>query len=609
MLAGLSEERPRLDPSSGLSTDGLAGLRGLFPAFCVLAAIVTFGFALYDSFQVDGDAIAYMDIADYLRTHQWAGAVNGYWHPMYPGFLAVGHTLARATLHDEVRACYLVNYGIFLLEMLAVIALCDGITNLRTTTGLRMHGAPDAYWTLDPEALRYVGIALLVFSSRHELRIGSIKPDGLLLVFLLLAIAALLRFLATARLFYAFAVGLALGCAYLTKSFALAFAVASLVVLLFCVVRRSDVSPLRIAAAALISCSTFCVIAGPYIAALSKKAGRLDVGDSGGLNYAWYVDRTDRMHLEPFMSDGFGAAHVRLDHPEEVLLRTPLVLSYSAIPYGSNPDWFDPAWWNAGVKPGFTIRAQISRLVKSGRRLAVFLIDHPEGWLLLLLLLALGSRTSLHLGRDANEFWIPSASPAAFAIAVYSLVNIEERYITFAYLCLILTFFASLRTKPGLQPRTLHTAAYLLTLVLAFVAVAYSFREMLEERRQVKADGLPGGWYSADLAHAAAALEAMGVHPGDTVACVGTSACLGEFYWARLAGVRILTEIYVPTTWPYQALRDMPNREEAIDMIRRQGRKVLVADFGTARVSTSDPFFRNWRQLADTSYYALPLNP
>ena len=37
-------------------------LRRLWPLYCFLAALVTFGYALYDSYQIDGDAVAYMDI-------------------------------------------------------------------------------------------------------------------------------------------------------------------------------------------------------------------------------------------------------------------------------------------------------------------------------------------------------------------------------------------------------------------------------------------------------------------------------------------------------------------------------------------------------------------
>jgi hypothetical protein len=55
-------------------------------------------------------------------------------------------------------------------------------------------------------------------------------------------------------------------------------------------------------------------------------------------------------------------------------------------------------------------------------------------------------------------------------------------------------------------------------------------------------------------------------------------------------------------------LTALPNRDQAIEVVRGQGAKVLVGDFGRDRVSDADPFFRNWRQLDDTSFYALPLN-
>jgi hypothetical protein len=100
----------------------------------------------------------------------------------------------------------------------------------------------------------------------------------------------------------------------------------------------------------------------------------------------------------------------------------------------------------------------------------------------------------------------------------------------------------------------------------------------------------------------------MGVQPGDNVACVSFSACLDDQYWARLAGVRILTEIYDPSTHAYLFLSNMPNRDQAVSVVRAQGAKALVANFGIAHVSDTDPFFRNWQQLDDTTFYALPLN-
>ena len=106
--------------------------------YCALAAMATFGYALYDGYQIDGDAVAYMDIADNLRAHHWAGVVNGYWHPMYPAFLALGHTLFRATSATELRAYYFVNFNIFLLGMVAVVCFTDSIAQLREVLSERV---------------------------------------------------------------------------------------------------------------------------------------------------------------------------------------------------------------------------------------------------------------------------------------------------------------------------------------------------------------------------------------------------------------------------------------------------------------------------------------
>jgi hypothetical protein len=492
--------------SSSVTQDSSSArmLRRLFPVCCIAVALVTFGFALYDSFQVDGDAIAYMDLGDCLRAHHWLGLVNGYWQPMYPALLSVAHAVMQATLQNEVRAYYFANYCIFLLAMVAVVLLCDEIARLRETRS-------DSAYLLDGYALRYIGLALLVFSSQHELRIGSIKPDMLLLVFFLLAMAALLRYLSTGRLRWAAGMGLALGCAYLTKPFGLLFAVACLAVLIFCGVRGRVASTKRLLVAAAIACLAFSALAAPCVVALSRKAGRVDFGDSGPLNYAWYVDGTERLHLEPFMRDRFGAAIVDLQHPETVLLQEPLVLSYADIAYGTNPDWFDPAYWNQGVSPEITLRTQASRLVKNGRRLLVFLIDHSEGCVLIAVLCVAGARFTVKMHCLSDQFWVAPTLLGVFAFVVYALMNIQARYIEFAFVAVMLSQFARLRINPGRKSAFAGFAAPLLILLIAFVAVAQSCRQVVEDRRQAKMDALPGGWYSPVLADAARALGEMGV--------------------------------------------------------------------------------------------------
>ncbi|MGP8258476.1 MAG: glycosyltransferase family 39 protein [Acidobacteriaceae bacterium] len=590
-------------------------LHRFFPIYCVLAALATFGYALYDSYQIDGDAVAYMDIGDLIRAHHWAGIVNGYWHPMYPAFLSLGHTLFRANPATELRTYYFVNFGIFLLGMVAVVCFTDAIARLREAASQR------AGYLLDRYALRYLGLALLVVASQRELSLGKVRPDALLQAFLLLAIAALLRHLASNRLRYVALMGVSLGCAYLTKSFAFVFAFLCIFVLAafrwFCL--RHAVK--RIIPAVLVALTCFAIVAGPYIAALSIQRGRFDFGDSGSLNYAWYVGGTEKMHLQPTQTAQFGSSEVHLKHPEKELLHTPLILSYATMPYGTYPDWFDTSYWNEQIKPHFKLRDDLPRFARNCVLVVRYLFNHPEALILLALLFVFGARLSMRWRPDkqgVNAFW---GVPLLLGVSIwgtYALVNTEERYVTVAYLCIILTIFAALRlpdapseagsSAAGHVAGNLRFTASALILLLALLATGESLRTVFEDRRQLSIRGYPGGWYSPTMVHAAESLQTMGVHPGDSVACVGAIACLNDPYWARLAGVRILTEIYDPETPVYPFLAGLPNRDQAIEAVRGQGAKVLVADFGDYRVSDSDPAFRGWQQLGGTTFYALPLH-
>jgi len=605
-------------------------LRRFFPFYCALAAAVTFGYALYDSFQVDGDAVAYMDIGDNLRAHAWAGMVNGYWHPLYPALLALGHALCHATLATELRAYYFVNYGIFLLGMAAVVAFTDAVVQLRSAlsvdrSSLKTGAEPGRAtnngerttnnFLLDRYALRYLGVALVAIASQRELSLGKVRPDALLQALLLLALAALLRHLATGRVRYAAWMGVALGCAYLTKSFAFVLAFLAIAVLAGFRWIWLKHRPAQIAAGALTALACFAVVAGPYVAALSHARGRFDFGDSGALNYAWYVGGTEKMHLEPYMTAQFGSAEVKLKHPEKELLHSPQIFSYAELQYGTYPDWWDTTYWNEQVKPHFALRGEISRSARNGVLVVRYLFNHPEALILLALLLGLGARMKLtwkptsqnrDMGRPA--FWLPSLLLGVLIWGIYATVNTEERYVTIAYLAIILTLFAALRLPSRDEAAArLRPVAPALVVLLALLAAGESLRTVLEDRRQLSIRGYAAGWHSEKMEGAAAALEAMGVRPGDTVACAGFVACLDDPYWARLAGVRVLTEIYDPDLPVGDFLAALPNREQAIAVVRGQGAKVLVGDFDGERVSDADPFFRQWQRLDGTSFYALRL--
>jgi hypothetical protein len=592
-------------------------LRRLWPLYCFLAALVTFGYAIYDGYQIDGDAVAYMDIGDLMRTHNWAGVINGYWNPLYPAALAIGNILFHPTRYTELHAYYMVNFGIFLLEMLAVVAFADALIQLRELRETSTAGRNPLPFVLERYTLRYLGIAVLVISSQRELSMGKVRPDAFLLAFLLFALAALLKHLATSQLRYAALMGLALGLAYLTKSFAFVFTFFCILALIAFRVFWQRQSISRIAASAAIVFVCFSIVAGPYIAALSHQKGRFDFGDSGNLNYVWFVAGTEKMHLQQNQTSLFGAADVHLKHPEKQLLDSPPIFSYKELPYGTYPDWFDTSYFNERIKAHMNPRLQMIVVAQCFMRILRYMCNHPEAYAVLAVLLLLGARLYLSWRPTANAFWLVPLGLGIATLCIYGIVNVEDRYLSAAFLVLLLPLFAALRISPAtdsagknlsLQSITTRTGASAAIVLLALLAIAESARTVGELRRNLVFALKPTGWYDHDIFPAAHALNDLGVGPGDTVACIGTIACMYDIYWARLAGVRILTEIYLPNPPLYPYLAAMPNREQAFDVARREGAKVLVGYFDPGLMTGTNPVSAGWRELGQTHFYALPLN-
>jgi hypothetical protein len=589
-------------------------LRRLWPLYCFLAALVTFGYALYDGYQIDGDAVSYMDIGDLIRAHNWHAIINGYWNPLYPALLALGHTLFHATRYTELHAYYIVNFGIFLLEMLAVVAFTDALVQLRElreAATAPLHPLP---FLLDRYALRYLGIAILVISTQRELSMGKVRPDALLLAFLLFALAALLRHLATARLRYAALMGFALGLAYLTKSFAFLFTLLCVIALVAFRLFWQRHAPARIVAAGLLVLICFSIVAGPYIAALSRQKSRFDFGDSGNLNYVWFVAGTEKMHLQQDEPSLFGAADVHLIHPDKQLLKSPPIFSYKQLPYGTYPDWFDASFFNERIKAHMNPHLQIVVIGQCLMRILRYMCNHPEAWVLLVLLLFAGARLHPAWQPSANAFWLVPILIGIAVLGIYAIVNVEDRYLSAAFLILLLPLFTAMRISSAAQSSATQTiatrtAATAAVLLLALLAVGESARMVGELRRNLKVLQYPGGWYDPNIYGAAHALNDLGVGPGDTVACIGDMACLDTHHWARLAGVRILTEIYKPAEFPlYSFLTTMPNRDQVYDVARREGAKVLVGYFEPGLMTGTTPASASWHQLGGTPFYALPLN-
>jgi len=557
--------------------------------------------ARYDAYAIDGDAVAYMDLADLIRGHNLHAAVNGYWHPLYPAFLAAAQTVFHVNRWNELGAYYAVNVFIFFLEVGSILLLVHGLVRLRKRL------APAMESLLSADLLSLLGLSLLVIATTRELTLGKVRTDSLLQALILSGVGLLLEALATegsAAFVYAGLMGLTLGLAYLTKSFAFLLTllcVAALVSFSVLVCKRRIPTALAQGALALVA---FGIVAGPYIAALSRQHHRFDFGDSGSLNYVWYVSGTEKMHLQPRMTDSFGSALVELKHPEQELMRTPGVYSYTQMQHGTYPPWFDPTYWNDHITAKFSLSRLIARDVRNVVLVFRYLLNHPEP-LLLLVVLLLTCGTLRWRGRYA---W-PVVGLGLLIWAIYALVNVEERYVTAGYLLIVIALFTAFEKRKSYESAlTLVPSATLL--LFALLPLGAMARQAAENRRQLSIIGQVPAWRDAQIFGAAEGLQKMGLASGDSIACIGTIACVNDFYWARLAGVRIVDEIYAPEPKHLAMQLDtMPNRQQAYDALRSQGAKVIVGAFDPGEMNNAHPATEGWQRLGETRYYALRLSP
>ena len=68
---------------------------------------------------------------------------------------------------------------------------------------------------------------------------------------------------------------------------------------------------------------------------------------------------------------------------------------------------------------------------------------------------------------------------------------------------------------------------------------------------------------------------------------MGGYACLNQNYSARLAGVRIFTEVYNPNGELFRQWSGLPNRTQVLDVLRGRNPRVLVAQFDPAAVGAT----------------------
>jgi hypothetical protein len=551
------------------------GERNLKVALWSAAALFSLLQAWGNRFYIEPDGLNYLDISYAYLHHDWPNAINAYWSPLYSWILAAAISLTRIPLSLESTLLHLVNFLLYLFALACFAFFFRELTIWRAThSNSQVDAAPrSSAWLI-------WGWALFVYCELELIGVGADTPDMLVSALFLLASALLFRMRRgkAGWLLYA-AFGVILALAYLAK--AVMFPIGFVFLLCAACAPRQGFRHLPRAAFAL---ACFLLVSAPWLFLLSHAKNRFTFGDTGRLNYAWYVNGLGDL---PHWHGEITAAGVPL-HPTRRISDFPPADEFAAPIAGTYPPWYDPTYWNEGVIPHFEVRGQLKILLQNaGEYFRVLSAQRSivVGFLVLLLFAGdwLGFLRNLHA---LWTLWLPALA----TFSLYSLVHVETRFLGAAVVICWCCLFASILLPQSEYSLRVRRAVFLAVALLLGVTLIEETARNLAASSQAR--NIP--W------QVATELKKCGLQPGERVAVLGHDA--SSDYWAHLAQVRIVADLSKESVPVYWDASDA-TRLRILDSFAHTGARFVVTRFRPPASQLS-----GWHILGETGYYALPLS-
>jgi hypothetical protein len=506
---------------------------------------------------VNSDGMAYLDVARAYLRHDWATAVNGYWGPLYSWLLAAMELIFHPTPRHEFAAVRGVNVVILVLCVCAFASFWKSLADWRGrigTDGVRLFEASPLLWLV-------LGYVLLMTNVGWQ--VGEVTPDLLVGTIVLFTCAQLLQ-LYDGRprglmRYAAFGVLLALG--FYAKAILLYFGGFVLLAMILRGLRsRNFRGPIAAAA-------VFIVLIAPYDAALSRTLGHFSVGETGRLNYSWYVDGTE---TGPWATGGASFPFF----PGPLLLSAPRVFRIPRIDGVTYAPWYDAARFDRRTRVTFKFRNQARQLAINADSLKEEILG-PESALLVCLII-LVCFVPQAFWRNFVAAWF-CLLPVCLVIGMYLLVHLVNRFTFGLLLVLWGVSYASIRIPSNLE--TLARRALLTGVVVFAISslpglfhFAFSEPQNPLKRDLLIAEGMPD----------------YGIKPHDSVALIGDGQTAYWAYWAHLS---IVAE--VPSTDAAQFWRASGSlQRSALRAMESAGAKAVIWRRDSDEVCPED-----WRSL------------
>lgn len=527
--------------------------------FAGLAGLVQ---AVASRFFIEPDGLNYLDVAyAYLRA-DFPNAVNAYWSPLYSWLLAILIALMHCSSYWESTLLHALNFLMYLVALCGFAFFFREITSLTRNDGGELGTNAPAGW-----AWNLFGYSIFAYASLELIRVGTDTPDLLVSAACYFATGMLLRMrrgVAGWSTYFVF--GVVLGLGYLAK--AVMFPV-SFAFLFCCFFAAGNVRKTFLRAA--MAVGVFLLIASPWLFTLSKAKARFTFGDVGQLNYAWYV----------------AASGTRV-HSIRVGVETPQVEEFATPVAGTYPPWYDPTYWNEGLRPHFEVRAQL-RALRINLSTYFQVVSAQKGIAvgLFVLIFASDRATWARAVRKLWAIWLA----LILTLGLYALVHVETRFLGAALVILWVLLFVCFVVSRAVSAGRIWRACLCAVSLSILVTIA---AELGRDMSTIMASPQHAEWQAAEE------LSRLGVRPGDFAALIGHSSEAAD-YWAHLAKIRIVAQIpseSAPSYWD----ADTETRRRVQSDFVKAGASVIVT-----RIPPNDFRGDDWRRLGSTAYYALLL--
>lgn len=550
----------------------------------------------YLHYQANPDGVSYLDIAREVAAHGPAALVNGYWSPLLPALAGIAYRIVPPTIDTMYPTAHVVTFLSFAACALSYDQLLSASRKWLEAGG---DAPPGRQVVL--VAIGWAAFALVVVKG---IGMQLITPDmGVAaVVFWMAAEAFSLGDGAWRPRRWAFA-GAVLAVGYWWKAIVFPVALVWLSCASLAALRRRD--GVRGPATGWFA---FAALAAALAVPVSLQTGRPTFGETGRLNYLWYVDAAPYVWercLPPEARDGPALRFGSIAR-DSLIAESPLTCSLDSRAAGATmPLWYDPSVYyrSAIVRPDAegqwrAVKNDVGYVIAGAIGSAPVLFTLAAAVAIVVAGLAtrkLVARGPAAIGPRGMILGPLIAAPIAFYIAVY----VEFRHVApFLLTGIVLVVLAVARS-------TKRFAAYALGGLLAAAAVDVVWRlstptlialALARSTLQGRA-----GERIPETQIAARELAARGLEPGTRVAAIGNA---WNPEWAQLAGLRIRAHVPEVTTSLLTVVRDLaddPTRRAWDAALRENGIRAAVA-----YIPSGVPAPPEFERLGDTGFYLHP---